>query len=329
MAAFNEKDRRWLSELIDSKVDSALRGSPFLTDKIAAAIEPFKPKGWTKAREIILAFGAPVAICSLIVALLAITCGALYQSFAHVKEETQFRADALHRLDDIDKGLLSLRASNAGSTPTNPKSQSEAKAIIATAKEKGIRLPENVVAETGGSFIQAASTDPKAWEVALEFANYRSTLNTLAPSNDTHPVERAPQQGDTMYQVGNVIIDGAKQPPPQFFYRNEGGHLKPQSEAARVELIEHPPSQDAELGVSTFVLRGGFLSLDGMRLRHVVLERVIVYYSGAPMILRDVMFVNCQFMMANTPNGRTTAQQILATSKVDLSIGSELAILRR
>jgi hypothetical protein len=331
MATLNDKDRRWLSDQIDSKVDVALRGNPLLAEKIASVLDSFKPQGWTIARERILSFGSPAAICSVILAMFTITCGALYQSFAHVKEETQFRTDALHRLTDIEKSLLSLRAGQAASTPTRLQSQSEAMAIIATAKDKAIRLPENVVAETGISFIQAAASNEKAWEVALEFANYRSTLNSIPPNNNTHPIEQqTPRRGETRYQVRSVVIDGVKQQQPGFFYRLDNNNkMRPQSEAARVEQIETPQHQEAEFGVPAFVLRGGFLPLDGMRLRHVVLDGVTVYYAGGPMILRNVVFVRCRFMLDNTPNSRTAAQQILASSEVNVSIGSELAVLRR
>jgi hypothetical protein len=64
-----------------------------------------KPRGWKKAGERIRAFGAPSAIVSIFIAMLGITLGAAYQSFSHVREETEFRTKTGDRLDAINKQL--------------------------------------------------------------------------------------------------------------------------------------------------------------------------------------------------------------------------------
>lgn len=186
MASLNDRDRKWLSEQIAEKVNKALQESSFVSDKISDAIESFKPNGWKRAGSHIVAFGSPVAICSLIVALLALTCGALYQSFSHVREETEFRTNTKNTLDKLGTNMGSLRALISANQPLKKQNQDAAKELIFEAKTKVIQpIPEPIIEQAGNSFIGVAQDDPNAWKVALDFAAYRSSLNSEELPNVT------------------------------------------------------------------------------------------------------------------------------------------------
>ena len=311
MASLNEKDRSWLSAEISKRVDGALGDSPVIAKKIVEAIEPFKPKGWQKARENILAFGAPVAICGLILASLAIAIGAIYQSTAHVKEETQFRTRTEDRLTGIEASLLVLRVKALASNPVDPANQAEAKSLFAAAKKESIQLPVPVIEQGGQSFIEAAKTDQTAWGVALDFVAYRSDLN-IPPKGQAIPWAQSPGKARTEYHLH--VVDGKSVPTMGWIDR------VPMAQGARAELIDQKLQQNAEIGTARFVMSGGALNLDGMYLRHAVLLDVEVHYSGARTVLEDVAFVNCRFSMDNTPNSRTVGERILSSNQLDLAI---------
>ena len=123
--------------------------------------------------------------------------------------------------------------------------------------------------------------------------------------------------GQTRFEISG--IPGMTR--PEMFYMN----VVPQNQAARAELIGNKIEQTSEIGSGIFVIKGGVVNLDGMYLRHVVIEGVEVHYSGKAAILEDVSFVNCRFMMDNTPNTRTIGEQILASDRVSLRLQPEPA----
>jgi hypothetical protein len=309
MAGLNDNDLK----RIDARIGAA---TVLLEEKLNAAIAALSPKGWKRAANVLREFGAIATIITVFVALLAIALGAVYQSFAHVKEETQFRTRAEDRLAAIETSLLALRASRASATPTDRKSQAEAKDVLATAKKSLLRLPATVVEETGSSFIRAASDDAKVWDVALEFVGYRSSLNG-PPKEPPSMWNRSIKKGKTEYELSGI----SGKPEPEMFWIN----LVPQGQAARAEQIRGKIEQTAEFGAGIFVMNGGTVSLDGMYLRHVVIQGVEVHYSGKAAILEDVSFVNCRFIMDNTPNTRTIGEQILASDRVSLRLQPEPA----
>ena len=59
------------------------------------------------------------------------------------------------------------------------------------------------------------------------------------------------------------------------------------------------------------------MNIDGKRIRHVVFDNVEIHYSGKPLILEDVTFINCAFVLENTEPGRKLGEEILASSPVN------------
>jgi hypothetical protein len=62
---------------------------------------------------------------------------------------------------------------------------------------------------------------------------------------------------------------------------------------------------------------GGATQLDGMHLRRVVFKGVEVHYSGGPLILENVSFINCVFVFDNNEHGRDLGRTLLASASVD------------
>lgn len=78
-----------------------------------------------------------------------------------------------------------LQLSSSATTPNNPASQTQAKAILAESK-KTKALPVSVADQVGKNFANAAPGDPGAWDVALDFLAYRSLLNEDAYQPQTN-----------------------------------------------------------------------------------------------------------------------------------------------
>ena len=147
--------------------------------------------------------------------------------------------------------------------------------------------------------------------MASRFLAYRSKLNSFE-----FPIEsvvRSPAAA-TEFEVGS--------PPnsetPKFF--NFGGNV-PQKNAFRAERISAPRPNKTELGKAFFMVLGGAVILDDMRYVHTVMTNVEVHYSGGPVILMDVIFVNCKFVFENVSNAHLLADGILHSTHIDFSLG--------
>jgi len=159
----NRQTSQALSRLA-KQVDAAIKSAE---QKMADAVQAFRPAGWRRAVRILREIGPLATISGVIVALLALTAGALYQSFAHVKEETQFRTRTEDRLAAIESSLLALRTKAAVSDPSNQNNQIEIKNVLATAKRDSVALPLSLVQDGGEKYVEAAKNSPTVWGAAL------------------------------------------------------------------------------------------------------------------------------------------------------------------
>jgi hypothetical protein len=58
------------------------------------------------------------------------------------------------------------------------------------------------VKDSGAAFIEAAAKQPAAWNTAIDFLNYRSTLNVYVRKIDTVPV---PDEAQTAFDLGDPV----------------------------------------------------------------------------------------------------------------------------
>lgn len=164
-----------------------------IDNKLAEIRNLVKPQGWRKARERIISFGAPAAIVGLFLGSLGITAGALYQSFAHVKEETEFRTKTNDRLDRIDESIKALFLNGSPNTPPltalkemgsfKPNTLAVALPALRKATEKPIA---NVNAETlsqvAKNLAQVNPATPDYWSTIFQFIQSASfSINQDVP----------------------------------------------------------------------------------------------------------------------------------------------------
>jgi hypothetical protein len=131
-----------------------------------------------------------------------------------------------------------------------------------------------------------------AWDTALAFLDYKSFVNTLAINLPTI-------KPDASRATTHVTTD---HPPglknPNFFWVGTA----PREQAAQVMKIGKDLDAGQALGVAFLFGYGGGMILDGMQLRNVVFQEVHIVYSGGPLKMTNVFFLNCTFEMKPDTN---------------------------
>ena len=117
-----------------------------IADAVGTAVAPLKPQGAKKVMAFVRELGTIAALISVVLALFGITLASLYQAFAHVEKEAQFRGEATTKLGDIadhlkkiDNTLSSVQLASAARDPVNPKNALEAKGLVTVARENAVQ----------------------------------------------------------------------------------------------------------------------------------------------------------------------------------------------
>ena len=314
MASLNEKDRDWFSGKIQAAITS-LQTSEWVKTQIVDAVDELRPKPWRRAVDNIVAVGTPVAIGSLIVALLSLAAGAIYVATAHVKEETEFRKGTSDELKAIHIEVVGSRALISANQPLKKQNQNAAKELLAQARDKGIpAIPVTALEQAGDSFIEASGESSEAWGVALGFVSYRTSLN-----GDVHTAKIAQELAKTPF-APNLASKyyNFKTPPPGAFplpYITLGGDV-PIDQAAIVKDADLPQPPNPVRAYEVVLIVGGAITLDHMIMKHVVIRGSKVFYSGDSLDLTEVVFVDCNFQLVNSVNARALANAVLAQAEV-------------
>ncbi len=304
--------RKDQQDFIREEIDRQLKG---VTDS-------FRPHGWRKVASVIRQLGPTITFVGVIVAIIGITLGALYQTFGHVREETEFRTHTNDTLKEMQDGIKEIRASiegmklkQIGSNPENPKSIAEAKNILTSAASAGVKIDPNVVKDVGGQFLAAAQRTPSVWSSALLFINYRSFLNPL-PSV-LGRLEAVPNF-TTHYDGHNIENREEKGGIPKV--RVQMANLTTPPNLAQYRPITGPDQNaDSPSGPGYLVITGAVMSLDGYFMKNIVIVNSRVAYSGGPVVLQNVTFVNCTFDLTAQPTGVRLADALLTSSATDFT----------
>jgi hypothetical protein len=200
------------------------------------------------------------------------------------------------------------------SNPDNPRSAKEALRLLHSAVDHGNQIDPKIVSEAGEKFVLASSRNPSAWQTGLEFAAYRSKFNS---SPRIVHMMAMPTSGSAVYFFHEIA--GMAHPSVSAVH---GTNVPiPGDTALMLRLGMDKSNEQDQLAYGAFetIASGGALSLDHVYYRHVTLENVEVHYSGKPMILEDVVFINCKFIFDNTDPSRKLTQNLLADSSVSFS----------
>jgi hypothetical protein len=250
--------------------------------------------------------------------LSAITLGSLYYSFSRVDKEATFESkttDALDginkRLDKIDTALSVAQLEKITATPIDKSSALAAQKLITDAQAQSIKLPTDAVEQAGEKLVAASTNEPAAWDAALQFVNYRSTYNSYPKSAEAKAFSPAQK-----ILVANFFIQNVPGKPGPVEKNLTVPGVESKS-AARYELIGQNINKNLTKGPQKLIFTGGAANIDGEDIEHVVFQNVEIHYSGKPLILQDVIFINCIFVMENMRPARQFVQTLLASSPID------------
>ena len=183
------------------------------------------------------------------------------------------------------------------------------------------------VEDTGTRFLQVADQNPAAWPAVQEYLSYRSFLNSDSVPRvaELVPVPAiTPATGTSKYRT-TVSITAL--PPhsghfPAFEVFFAGGYASG-DKSARLELLSNPQPEGSEFAY--FIINGGeaTIGLDGEYMRNVIIRNCDVSYSGGPVRLENVWFVNCVFHSYRhvMPESRKLGKVILAYAPVTVAVG--------
>ncbi len=294
LLAFSQENQQWIE------------------DRIQRAIHP---NGWKKTANWLRYWsltGVCITIFGTLIAII-ITVGIFATN--RVSQESEFRgttqtrlANIETRLGGIEGSLLSLRATQAANLPTDKKNIAEAKAILDTAKQSAIKLPASVVEHSGKNFINAASKEPAAWDVALRFAEYRSYLNTFNP---------------------DVIPSGKRNTKTEYWIMSPSGYARPSldvtgivpaDQAARFNRIGEGLKTDTGYGNAFIISTRGGVILDGYELKNVVFQYTHIVYRGGPLQAKNVYFIGCTFDFISDKNSKEMVAAILSSPAISLGL---------
>jgi hypothetical protein len=176
--------------------------------------------------------------------------------------------------------------------------------LLAAAKDEGVHIDPRIIADTGGKYVEASGRNHAAWGAALGFLNYKSFLNSLSTS-----IPMLTGKGN--YDVYFNLPWDNRWPRPQVA---SSFAAVPRQLAAQSDFIGKDFNEGKPTGPALLVVSGGSAILDGLQLRHVVFRNTHILYSGGPLRMTDVYFVDCVFEM---PTAKNT--QGLAVAALDAS----------
>ncbi len=179
-------------------------------------------------------------------------------------------------------------------------------AELATAEK--VPSPSKDVTSIGKRLLQFTSDNPGtgtlAWDTTTSLLQYRSALNGLTPPVALTSAKPLPNY-QTLYSWG--LAPGYEHPKV-----GSSGLTVPANQAAAAGLIGEDLNKGRANGPAFLVVSGGGVTLDKMHLRNVIFLNVHIIYSGGPVQLENVSFLNCTFQVAPVTNGRQFAQAVLA-----------------
>jgi len=158
--------------------------------QLPMVIDSLRPKGWRKAVFELRQWGILGVIAGVIVTLLAVAAGAIYQATARVDRQARFETNTEDRLRTIEVQLLDLRAPhNPGSVlkelnRTDQRTFSESLPALRKVLEQPVSAVNPSQATLQGVAEKLRSVNEKSpdyWPVVFEFVNFASA--TLSGPN--------------------------------------------------------------------------------------------------------------------------------------------------
>lgn len=296
-----DEDKKWFAGEIERQ--------------LSEVVDSFKPHGWRRLVHLLRELGPIIGTFSFVLGLIAIIITVGIFATNRVSQESEFRGTTVQqfktidqRLSTIETSIAAIRLNQISSIPASPQSIREARGIIAESKKSGTFIPDSVIKQVGTSFLEASKASPKVWEAALDFVSYHTVLN-----RNIAAVGTADQIAVTKVDLTLVSQYHLADPPPghQIPKMTVGGDVPIERAATIHSLTEVAPNQGQSRGKEVILMEGGAVVLDNMLMKNVVIRNATIFYSGGPVSLLNVIFVNCTFVLPNEAHSRDFATLVL------------------
>jgi hypothetical protein len=233
----------------------------------------------------------------------------------HISEDVtaiRTRLDTIQPfLDDLIKDRMH-RASSLNRMDFGSELPRIKQTVIAATKEN-VTVPIEDIKAIGKNAIEASSGNSKqaslAWQIVLNLVSYHSSFNSMY--KPTAPL--IPLRNGVAFKY--YYLSAKKNDFPKAEITREAG--VPSKQAARYDFIGVDQNLDKPLGPAFLILTGGSVILDGFHIRNAIFEGVEIHYVGGPVILENVIFINCTFVIDNNDPGRRLGENMLASSFVN------------
>lgn len=216
----------------------------------------------------------------------------------------------------FEKATSAEQLARLSLAPVDPASIGEARLLLAKATDAHVRLRSSTVAQTGRKFVDASGHNAAAWDTALRFMDYRSSINNFFSAlTDT--------TNDPAFLYKYVInFEPDLKNAPTISLRGKVAA----DQAAQTGFIGEDRNKGMTLGPAWIIMDGGDVNIDNIELRNVVFRNAHVAYFGTkPVSMRNVYFIDCTFDMPPTPGAQRFALAVLEPgAAVTLRIGPEL-----
>ena len=230
-------------------------------------------------------------------------------------------------LRDIEAALINRKLKRLGDPKKMDTNAIElVTSAITYAKDNNLPADPNDISSAGMSFLDLGPARPKAWEAAQSYLAYRTTFN-----RDLTAVQSAQEIATT--QVDPKLLseqqsytihapDGFPLPTRLSF----GGNV-PAERAAQMNLFgQENENANATRHDEVLLIDGGGFYIDHIVMKHVIFRDSTIIYQGDPVVMEDVIFVNCTFLLNNAPSAIAFARQVFTNTAINFKVPSEWSL---
>ena len=190
---------------------------------------------------------------------------------------------------------------------------------FAAARVMNAKLPVKAVTGTWAKLYSAHWNDDK-WPVLIELANYRSFLNQQ--TDPAPPHGEAVSEKERMDWLFNFTVQS--EPGVSVYTQLRAVGRTTPGTGARMERLDKPLIQKLHTVAPLLLIvdsasqeQSIIIVLDNVRAKNVIFQNCKILYSGGPMELDNVRFLNCIFWFPYRPATELLASQIAAKGKAE------------
>jgi hypothetical protein len=212
----------------------------------------------------------------------------------------------------------SIKQASSLSTPEFKRQLPQIEKVLNAARRERIFIDPMVAKDLRDKLSSLTVQDnSEAWNATLTLAAYRSVFAQIPRDENNQPIEStAPLEHDRTH-FSHSTPSGYT--PSQLA---ASAHMVSKEDGAVMERIGDDLNKDrATINAFLFLLGGG-VDLDGFHFKNVVIRNAHVVYHGGPIQMENVTFIDCDFSIDNTKDGRSFTAKSIESSPLTFAVAS-------